>query len=413
MKALLDAIRGHRAMQALRHRDFRLIFYGQSCGNLGTWMDEVTRGWLIYQITDSAVQLGLVRGVQLVPLLLLSPLAGSAADRYSRRTLLVVSQALHGLLFAILAVLVFAGRVETWHVYVTAVLVGIVQAAAQPARAALLADTVPTEYITNAIGVNSLVFNLARALGPALAGALIATSGSTGPAFAVQAVCLLLATAWTAQIREVRKPRADKGPRESFVSSIVEGWKFSWRNEPVRAGILCTVIVSMLMFPFTALLPVFARDLLAVGAAGQGMLLFAMGAGALISAGWIAAAGHRITRGRVILYASMCYGCGLVVFAASGWFALSLAVMVLIGLFHVHANALVATVIQTYAPAEFRGRTMALYSMGQMLSTAGSALIGVLAVTLGPRLAVAAMGLAGALGILAVHLALPNARHIK
>src|SRR6185503_13355224 len=127
MNSVLSAIRGHGALRALHFRAFRLVCGGQVFGNIGMWMDELSRGWLIYQLTDSVVQLGLVRGIQLVPTLLVSPLAGTAADRYSRRTLLLVSQALQALSFAVLALLIFTGQVAPWHVYVTAVVTGMMQ----------------------------------------------------------------------------------------------------------------------------------------------------------------------------------------------------------------------------------------------------------------------------------------------
>ena len=410
----MQTMRNHRAFKVLHYRDFRLVTYGQIFGNLGFWMDELSRGWLIYQLTDSMVQLGLARGVQFVPLLLFAPFAGSAADRYSRKTLLLFSQAANGCLFAALAVLIYNGMVQPWHVYLTAVLVGMMQVIQQPARTSLVCDTVPPEYLTNAIGLTSLIFNGARLAGPALAGVIIAFSDTSG-AFAVQALCLFMATLWTSQLRPLLLPPEDtaKARRETFVHSIVEGWKFAWRNEAVRSGITCTTIVSLLIFPFTTLLPVFARDLLGVGASGQGMLLAAMGFGALISAAIITVAGHRLPRGKVILGSSVIYGLLVVAFSASPWFGLSLALMVVIGLCHVHANALVHTVVQTYSSAEYRGRTMALFNMSQMLNTAGSMIIGVLAVALGPRGAVAAMGMAGALAIVALAVFVPGARRIK
>ena len=166
----MQTMRNHRAFKVLHYRDFRLVTYGQIFGNLGFWMDELSRGWLIYQLTDSMVQLGLARGVQFVPLLLFAPFAGSAADRYSRKTLLLFSQAANGCLFAALAVLIYNGMVQPWHVYLTAVLVGMMQVIQQPARTSLVCDTVPPEYLTNAIGLTSLIFNGARLAGPALAG---------------------------------------------------------------------------------------------------------------------------------------------------------------------------------------------------------------------------------------------------
>jgi len=414
MQSFFSRVRGHRALTVLRFRTFRLVCGGQVFGNIGTWMDELSRGWLIYQLTDSVVQLGLVRGIQLLPALLVSPFAGTAADRYSRKTLLLVSQLLQGISFAVLALLIVSGHVAPWHVYVTAVVAGTMQAIQQPARASIVTESVPPESLTNAIGLTSLIFNMARLLGPAMAGAIIAVAG-TGGAFALQAACMLVATVWVAKLPAMLHPddEANQGRRESFAQSIFEGWKFSWRNEAVRAGILCTTIVCMLMFPFTTLLPVFARDLLGVGAQGLGFLLAAMGFGALLSAATIAFAGHRLTRGRVMIDSSIAYGFALVVFAVSSWYSLSIVAMIVAGLCHVHANALVHTVVQSHSPPAYRGRTMALFSMSQMLSTAGSVLIGLLAVVLGSRGAVAVMGIVGALGIAVLVWRMPGARRIK
>jgi MFS family permease len=414
MQSFFSRVRGHRALTALQFRTFRLVCSGQIFGNVGTWMDELSRGWLIYQLTDSVVQLGLVRGIQLIPTLLVSPFAGTAADRYSRKALLLASQLTQGLSFAVLALLIVSGHVAPWHVYVTAVVAGTMLAIQQPARASIVTESVPPESLTNAIGLTSLIFNLARLLGPALAGAIIVVAG-TGGAFAVQAACMLIAAAWAAKLPELPHPvdEARTPVRESFAQSIVEGWKFSWRNESVRAGILCTTIVCALMFPFTTLLPVFARDILAVGPQGQGFMLAAMGFGALLSAATIAFAGHRLERGRVMIDSSIGYGFALVVFAVSPWYWLSLVAMVAAGLSHVHANALVHTVVQSHSPPAYRGRTMALFNMSQMLSTAGAVLIGLLAVVLGSRGAVATMGIVGALGIAALAWWMPGARRIQ
>lgn len=411
-----DAFLRLRAFEALRYREYRLIWYGQLFASMGTWMDEVTRGWLIYQLTDSAVQLGLVRGVQAIPFLLLSPLAGSAADRYSRRTQLLVAQAANALIFAATALLVFTGQIRPWHVYVTAFLMAVVQVFQQPARTAMVSDAVPPGYLINAIGLNALMYNVARSTGPALAGVLIALSG-TGGAYSVQAVFFFLATVWTVQLRPVRRATTSAAGRaahrESFGQSIIEGWKFSWRNEAVRTGLLCTMLASLFIAPFLTLLPVFARDLLGVGANGQGFLLTSMGIGALCSAVLIASAGERLPRGMLMLGSTMLYGVIVVIFAASPWFPLSLAMMGIAGLCHVHSNALVQTVVQSYSPAEFRGRTTAIFSMNQVLVTAGSMLIGALTVLLGARWAAACMGAVGSLAMIMIYVTMPRARHIR
>jgi MFS family permease len=234
MQSFFSRIRGHRALAALQFRAFRLVCGGQVFGNVGTWMDELSRGWLIYQLTDSVVQLGLVRGIQLIPTLLVSPLAGSAADRYSRKTLLLVSQLLQGLSFAVLALLISSQHVAPWHVYVTAVVVGMMQAIQQPARASIVTESVPPESLTNAIGLTSLIYNMARLMGPAMAGAIIAVS-DTGGAFAVQAACMFVASVWVAKLPPMPHAHDEgkAGRRDSFARSIVEGWKFSWRKDKV------------------------------------------------------------------------------------------------------------------------------------------------------------------------------------
>jgi predicted MFS family arabinose efflux permease len=208
----------------------------------------------------------------------------------------------------------------------------------------------------------------------------------------------------------VRDPVA---PVASFGQSIVEGWAFSWRNEAVRAGLLIMMCASLFIVPFTTLLPVFARDLLGVGATGQGGLLTAMGLGALCSAVLLASFGDRLPRGLLMLGGVTAYGLSVVAFAVSPSFRLSLGLMTLVGLAHVSSHALVQTVIQTYSPSAFRGRTMAIFHMSSVVMTLGSTLAGTLAALVGARWAVAAMGAVGALLTLTIGAALPHARRIR
>jgi MFS family permease len=199
----------------------------------------------------------------------------------------------------------------------------------------------------------------------------------------------------------------------SFGQSIVEGWKFSWRNETVRTGLLITMLASLFIVPFTTLLPVFARDILNVGATGQGLLLTAMGIGALGSAVIIATFGDRMPRGLCMLGGVALYGVSVVAFAASPWFQISTMLMVIVGFANVCSHALVQTVIQTYSPPEFRGRAIALFHMGQVVMTVGSMLIGSLAAMFGTAWSVGVMGSAGALAMLAVHIIVPRAWRIR
>ena len=411
----LDLLLRFRIFEALRHREYRLLWYGQIFASMGTWMDQVTRGWLIYDLTDSALQLGLVRGVQAIPFLLLSPVAGSAADRYSRKIQVIVAQFVNALVYTATAALIFFGAIRPWHVYVTAFLMAVVQVFQQPARAAMVSDAVPAENLTNAIGLNAVVFNVARSFGPALAGMLIAVAG-TGGTYTVQAVFFFLATAWTLQLASGSNAAAGKEASrkgDSFGRSILEGWRFSWNNEIVRTGLLVVMLANLLIVPFTTLLPVFARDILSVGATGQGLMLTAMGIGALCSSVFIASAGDRLPRGIIMLGGVAFYGVALVFFAVSSWFQLSLVLMGITGLCHVHSHALVQTVIQAYSPSAFRGRTMALFHMSQVVMTLGSMLVGGLSSVLGARWAIALTGAAGTMAMVSLFMLMPRARCIR
>jgi MFS family permease len=381
---------------------------------MAMWMDQVARGWLMYELTNSPVQLGLVHGIQAIPILVVSPLAGSVADRYPRKQLVVAAQGLAGALYVVLAVLIVMDHVQPWHVYATAAAMAVIQAVHQPARAAMVADAVPAHHLTNAIGLNSIGFNVARSTGPALAGVLIAALGIAS-SYVVQTGCYLLAVVTTVWLGSTpvaaTSGHAQRGA--SFAQSVVEGWSFSWRNTTVRTGLLITMCASLFIMPFTTLLPVFARDLLGVGATGQGALLTAMGMGAMISAVLIASLGDQLPRGLIMLGGVTLYGLSVVAFAASSSFRLSLALMTIVGLAHVTSWALVQTVIQTYSPSALRGRTMAIFHMSEVIVTVGSMLAGTLAALAGARWAAAAMGAVGAVLTIAIAAAAPYARRIR
>jgi MFS family permease len=401
--------------EALRHPEYRLLWWSHVFSSMATWMDQVTRGWLIYELTDSTFQLGLVRGVQALPILLLSPIAGSTADRYSRKAQVMAAQVVDFLLYGVLALAIFSGRIESWHVYVTAALMAAVQTFQQPSRASMVSESVPPGSLTNAIGLNAMMFNVARIAGPALAGAIIAAS-STGAAYAVQAVFYLLATLWTIKLSDERHGKASgrhAAHGDSFARSIVDGWRFSWRNIEVRTGLLVVSFASLFIIPFNTLLPVYARDLLGVGATGQGLLLTSMGVGALASAVMIASLGDRMPRGILMIGGVGGYGLLVVVFALSSWFNLSLVLMAVIGLCHVASHALVHTVIQAYSPREYRGRTMALFHMTQVILMIGGMLIGALASLLGTQWATALMSVTGTLAMIGIYVLIPQARKIR
>jgi len=345
---LFGAILDMRTFDALAFRDFRLLWLGNAGTSAGQWMDQVTRGWLMYELTNSPLQLGLVSGTRAIPLILFSVLAGAVADRHGRKAQLVIAQVTNAILNFGLAALVLTHQVRPWHVYLTAVLAGIVMAFQQPARQAMISDLVDEAHIANAVGLNSMVFNASRSVAPALSGLLIAAV-DTGGSYIVQGLIFAVSTIWTLQMN-VPDPRKeggrDRGQRsESIWSSSIEGARYIWSNHAIRSVIAIVLIPSLLAQPYTSLMPVFARDLLQVGAPGQGFLLTSVGIGALVGAFVIATLGNVGRQGLLMLVGAIVFGLTLVAFSLaaqpppeagpSPWFALCAVIMVISGLCNV------------------------------------------------------------------------------
>ncbi len=229
---LFGALGSIPTFEALRYREFRLLWLGWGGTGMALWMDQVSRGWLMYQLTDSALQLGLVRLIQALPFLLMSPIAGALADRYDRKMQMVWAQALDGTQYLLLTGLIFTGQVAPWHVYATAFASAAVQAFQQPPRQSLVSESVPAANLTNAIGLTSIAWNVSRSLGPALAGALIAAWG-TGAAFLGQAALLAAATVWVLQLQPALRfhDGTSRPRRPSFLAANVEALRFIRRSE--------------------------------------------------------------------------------------------------------------------------------------------------------------------------------------
>ncbi len=379
-------------------------------------MDQVARGWLLYELTSSPLQLGLIQGLQAIPLLLLSPVAGSAADRYDRKLQMMVALSLDGILYATLTVLILTGQIQPWHIYATAFAGGVVSTFHQPSRAAMVADAVPTKDLTNAVGLSSVLFNVSRTVGPAVAGLLIAFVGTAG-SYMVQAALYVLAAFVTiplpASLRFASGPGARQARTRSFKGSILEGWKVSWKNLTVRASILNVTSAAIFILPFATLLPVFARDILEVGPTGQGLLLTAMGVGAFCSSVLVASIGDRLPRGMLMLGGVTLYGVTVIAFANSPWFPLSIALMVIAGVFHVSTHTLTQIVVQTYTPSEFQGRTMAVLQQTHVIQMAGGMVLGSVALWLGAQTAITSMSMLGLLAVGSIFLLVPAARRIR
>jgi MFS family permease len=404
-----------RALEALQYREFRLLWLGQLTTAIGQWMDQVARGWLLYDLTGSPLQLGLVGMIRIFPLLLLSPIAGTMADRYGRKTQLIASQTANAVANVILGLLILHGGVEPWHVYATGLIASTVQVFQQPARQAMVPESVDRAHLTNAIGLNSIAFNMSRMVGPAVAGAIIAFIGPGG-SYLAQAGIYMLSTLWTLQLRlPNRAPTSglSQARGERFLDSTIAGWGYVLRHTTIRSGMMVSIVISFFGFSVNSLLPVFAKDVLQAGPTGQGALLAAMGVGAVLSAFFVATVGDTLPKGLLMVGGVTLYGLCAIGFSASHWLVLSMAFMLVIGVCNVMSNTLIQTVLQAVSAPEMRGRVMGVYQQHQVLIAIGGLAAGACAQAWGAQPTVAFFGAACAAGALAVYAAVPHVRTIR
>jgi MFS family permease len=381
---------------ALRHRNFRLFWTGQLISLTGTWMQSLAQGWLVLQLTDSAFWVGLVSFTGSVPILLFSLPAGVYVDRADKRRLVMLCQALMGAAALVLTILVGTGRVAAWHVAALAGFMGLLNSVEIPARQSFIVELVGKEDLTNAIALNATAFNATRIVGPAVAGLLVAHVGLT--------VCFLLnALSYGAVL--VGLDRIRLAPRERAAAAgdalhrFREGLGFVRGDRRVAALVANTAVLSVLGFPYVVLLPVFARDVLRVGADGLGVMSAAVGFGALVSAFGLAAFGVRARRGRLVTWAGPAFAVAVVVFAWARWFPLVLAALGAAGFCMVLNNAASNTLLQGIVPDHLRGRVMSLWALSFVgLAPLGALQAGWLAGRIG---APAAVALGGALAGLA------------
>src|SRR6058998_3875241 len=270
---------------ALRHRDFRLFWIGQLISQIGTWMQSVAQAWLVLELTQSPFQLGLVSALQFAPVLLLSPVGGVLSDRFAKRRVLLVSQTAMQLQAFVLAALVWSGRVQYWHVAGLALIYGLGRAIDIPARQSYITDLVGRSDLANAVALNSVVMNGARIVGPAVAGLLIAAFG-VAPAFLLNGVSFVAVLAALAAIRTEGHP--DPAGRLGIRQGLVGAVKYALETPPVGFTLALLVAVSLLTLNFNVVVPLIARDVLHEGAQGFGLLMSALGVGAVIGAGALA-----------------------------------------------------------------------------------------------------------------------------
>ncbi len=392
---------------SLALRDYRLLWMGQLTTSLGQWMDQTSRSWLIYRITNSPLQLGLVSAVRGIPLLFFGVIAGVVADRYGRKAQLIIAQVVNAILNVVLATLVLTGRIEVWHIYVTGFLAGTVQAFQQPARQALINDLVGEKHLMNAVALNSAALNLSRSVGPAICGVLIQAFG-VDISYYVQAVLYAFATVWTGQIRVPQTPTgvgySDGSVNQSMFASAKEGFAYIASNKTILALMVLALAPILLGMPYTSLMPLFAIDVLHGDARTQGLLLTMVGIGAVIGALTIASLGRQQGNGRLMISGAAGFGLSLVAFSQSKVLGMAMTFTFLAGLSNSGYTSQNQTMIQMLTPAKLRGRVLGVYFLNRGLMPIGSLLAGILASELGGPWAVTIMG--GSCCLLAVGVAI-------
>jgi MFS family permease len=389
--------KGPAVFRALSHRNYRLFFCGQTVSLIGTWAQQVAVSWLVYRLTQSAFLLGFVGFATRIPTFVLSPVMGVLADRWDRHRVLVITQALSMVQALALAVLVLTGTVAVWHVIVLSLSLGIINSLDIPTRQSFVVEMIDRrEDLGNAIALNSSMVNGARLVGPSVAGLLIAAFGE-GVCFLINGLSFvavlfsLLAMKVTPRPAEKRQARLVEGLREGF------GYAFGF--PPIRSLLLLLALISLMGMPFTVLMPVFAQDILHGGPATLGFLMAAHGVGALFGTLYLASRRNVLGLGRIIAVSCAVFGAGLIAFAYSRVFGLSLVFVALAGLGMLVQTASTNTLLQTLVDEDKRGRIMSLYTMAFMgMVPFGSILAGSLAQTLGAPGTVLAGGIFCILG---------------
>ncbi|MGH9488715.1 MAG: MFS transporter [Terriglobales bacterium] len=367
-----------RALRALAHRNFRLYFYGQGLSVIGTWMTRTAMAWLVYRMTGSAILLGVVAFAGQIPTFLLAPFAGVWVDRLNRRPLLVITQALAMLQSFALAALALTHVITMAEIIGLSCFQGLINAFDMPGRQAFLVEMVEgREALGNAIALNSSMVNVARLIGPALAGLIIALWGE-GYCFLIDGFSYIAVIA--SLLAMAGLPQRVAQARSSMLASLREGWSFVTGFAPARHLLLLLALVSLLGIPYSVLMPLFAGNVLHGGAHTLGFLLGAAGAGALLGAVRLAARPSVRGLTRVVPISAMLFGAGLVSFGFSHWLWLSLPLIFIAGLGMMQQMASTNTILQTVVTEDKRGRVMAFYTMSFVgMAPWGSLLAGTMA----------------------------------
>ncbi len=350
------------ALRAFRSRNYRLFFGGQMISLIGTWMTSVATSWLVYRLTGSAWLLGAVAFAGQVPSFLLGPLGGIAVDRYDKRKLIMVTQALAMLQSFSLAYLTLTGRITVTSLLVLNAIDGLINAFDMPARQSFLMDMIEhKEDLGNAIALNSSMVNAARLLGPSIGGLVIAAVGE-GWCFFIDGASFLAVLGTMFAMRIAARPPK---PRHAggALAEMREGWEYVRNFRPVRSIILLLALVSFVGVPYTVLIPVFAGKVLGGGPHTLGWLMASSGCGALLAAIWLASRKSVLGLGRAIPTGTAVFGAGLLAFSYTRSTALGMTALAAAGAGFMIQLAASNTIVQTIVDDDKRGRVMSFFMM--------------------------------------------------
>ena len=343
---------------ALRHKNFRLFFAGQAVSLIGTWMQSLAQGWLVLKLTNSAFYLSLVQAMGSLPILFFSLFGGVVADRVDKRRLLLVTQAMSGILALVLGILVGLDVVRVWHVIALAGFLGVVNTFDIPGRQAFIVDMVGKDDLMNGIALNSALFNGARIVGPAIAGVLIGEFG-LAPCFFINAASYLAIIVMLAMMKI--EPPETKRERTPVFRELKDGLVYVKSEPRVMWLIFMVAVTSLIGMPYVALMPIFARDILHVGAKGLGLLMGCAGVGAVTGALTLASFGAGRNKGATAFVAAYVASAALLLFSFSRVFVVSNILIAIVGWGMITQFATINTTIQREVPDALRGRVMSLY----------------------------------------------------
>ena len=396
---------------SLRNRDFRYLWAGTCFLSGGLWIQQVTLGWAIYEMTRSSILLGALNGLRFLPFLIFSPLAGVAADRSDRRKLMITTQWFVLVTALAMGVVVSLDLLEVWHLFAFTLVTGVVWSFSEPVRQALIPDVVPRAELMNAVALNSAAFNFTKIIGPSVGGVLIVLFGLAGN-FYIQSATYLFVM-WMIYRMHIPE-RVRDANRSSVLSNLREGIRYVW-SEPVVFSILATAMIPRLFaMPYQALMPIFQKDVLQVGADGLGMMMAAPGLGAMLVMLSVAHFANRVNRpGLLMIAALVLQGAFLILFALMRTLPLALLTLVVVGGFQVLFMSISNMVLHMTVPDQLRGRVMSIYMLDRGITPAGALMAGVSAHFIGAPYTVVGMG-AMVLALAAVVVAfLPSLRKVR